>query len=327
MIRARCKAVAALDVAISPPFADRAKAVMARSISTASRTSIGPTSTLSDGAIAWMTPNWAIPEEFVGSRRTATRLTSGAISLSSSSHLPLRLYSVERKPVALLPGRARLSTIPAPTGSPTKDNRHGAGCLPERPNCRDAMGEDDIRRERNQFGRVSANVVGIDSSPANVDPQVAADGPAEFLQLLLERSEPCLIFRSVRGCGQEHADAPHPAALLRARRERPCCRRAAKQCDERAPPHGHPRQAQGRTLHAVAEERRCASQQKLRANVADGSRSEELDMSTSRPLLSPKRPLRGHCWTSHSCQPTSTYSISVRVARTECRHHLLQIRS
>src|SRR5262245_41222282 len=34
---------------------------------------------------------------------------------------------------------------------------------------------------------------------------------------------------------------------------------------------GIPRQAYGRTLHAVSEERRCASQQKLRANVADGS--------------------------------------------------------
>jgi hypothetical protein len=29
------------------------------------------------------------------------------------------------------------------------------------------MGEDDVRRERGQFGCVSANVVGIDSSPTN----------------------------------------------------------------------------------------------------------------------------------------------------------------
>ena len=38
--------------------------------------------------------------------------------------------------------------------------------------------EDDVRRERGQFGCVFADVVGIDSSPTNVDPQVAADGPA-----------------------------------------------------------------------------------------------------------------------------------------------------
>jgi hypothetical protein len=43
-------------------------------------------------------------------------------------------------------------------------------------------------------------------------------------------------FRVVRGQVRKHADAPHALALLRACRERPC-RRAAEQCDERAPPH------------------------------------------------------------------------------------------
>ena len=52
-----------------------------------------------------------------GSPRTATRLTLGAICLSSSSHFPLMLYSKSMKPVALPPGRARLSTNPPPTGS------------------------------------------------------------------------------------------------------------------------------------------------------------------------------------------------------------------
>src|SRR5262249_53828864 len=35
----------------------------------------------------------------------------------------------------------------------------------------------------------------------------------------------------------KHANASHPLALLRARRERPCDRRAAQQRDELAPPH------------------------------------------------------------------------------------------
>jgi len=35
-----------------------------------------------------------------------------------------------------------------------------------------------------------------------------------------------LNFRIVRGCRQQYADAPHPIALLRARRERPRCRAA-----------------------------------------------------------------------------------------------------
>ena len=41
------------------------------------------------------------------------------------------------------------------------------------------MGQDDVGRERDQFRRVSANVVGIGRGPASVDPHVAADGPAQ----------------------------------------------------------------------------------------------------------------------------------------------------
>ena len=59
---------------------------MARSISDASRASTGINSTPNDGATAWMAANWPIPEATAGSRRTAARVTPGAISLSSSSH-------------------------------------------------------------------------------------------------------------------------------------------------------------------------------------------------------------------------------------------------
>ena len=56
---------------------------------------------------------------------TAARVTRGASSLSSSSHFPLIPYSNRAKPVALPPGRARLSTKPAPTGSATCTNTIG----------------------------------------------------------------------------------------------------------------------------------------------------------------------------------------------------------
>ena len=59
------------------------------------------------------------------SRSTATRVTLGAICLSSSSHFPLILYSNAMKPVALPPGRAKLFTKPAPTGSATAANTIG----------------------------------------------------------------------------------------------------------------------------------------------------------------------------------------------------------
>ena len=214
----------------------------ARSISPASRTLTGLTSTPSDGATAWMAANWPIPAAMAGSRRTAARVTPGAISLSSSSHFPLMLYSNCIKPVALPPGRARLSTKPAPTGSATmrEHDRHGAGRLQQRPHGRAASGQDDVRRERDQFRRVFANVVGIARGPAGVDPHVAAVGPAQLLQPLQERRDAGLCFRIVRGRVHEHADAPHPLGLLRARGERPRGRRAAEQRDELAPPHVRP---------------------------------------------------------------------------------------
>ena len=35
-----------------------------------------------------------------------------------------------------------------------------------------------VRRERNQFRRVFANLIGIGRGPVGVDPHVATDGPA-----------------------------------------------------------------------------------------------------------------------------------------------------
>src|SRR5262249_60560012 len=92
--------------------------------------------------------------------------------------------------------------------------------------------DEDIRGEREQFRRVSMNVVG--RGVADVDPQIEAVDPAQLLQGLCEHHATLLSFRIVPGV--EHPDAPHPLALLRARRNRPR-RRAAKQADELPPPH------------------------------------------------------------------------------------------
>src|SRR5262245_55103412 len=100
-----------------PPLDERANAEIARSMSPGSRTLTGVNSTPNDGATDWMAPNCPVPAAIAGSRRTATRVTLGAISLRSSSHFAPMLYSNKTKPVALPPGRARLSTKPAPTGS------------------------------------------------------------------------------------------------------------------------------------------------------------------------------------------------------------------
>src|SRR5262245_36449008 len=73
--------------------------------------------------------------------------------------------------------------------------------------------------------------------PASIDPQIAAVHPAQFLQLLDERSALRPSFRIALRPAHQYADAPHPLRLLRARRERPCDSRAAEQCDELASFH------------------------------------------------------------------------------------------
>src|SRR5262245_53241467 len=54
--------------------------------------------------------------------------------------------------------------------------------------------------------------------------------------LLPERRRPCVRVGIALCLDHQHADVPHPLALLRARRERPR-RRAAEQRDELAPLH------------------------------------------------------------------------------------------
>src|SRR5437016_5113697 len=49
--------------------------------------------------------------------------------------------------------------------------RHGCG----------ARGQDDVRRERDQFRRVFAHVVGIARAPTIIDPNVAAVDPTRLL--------------------------------------------------------------------------------------------------------------------------------------------------
>src|SRR5262249_36945729 len=58
----------------------------------------------------------------------------------------------------------------------------------------------------------------------------------QTLQRLAERRNARLCLRIALGKAHQHADPPHPLALLRARRERPR-RRATQQGDERASFH------------------------------------------------------------------------------------------
>ena len=144
-----------------------------------------------------MAPNWPVPEDMAGSRSTAARVTPGAISLSSSSHFPLKLYSNCMKPVALPPGRAQTIDEAGTDGigDTHEHDWHGARCLQQRRHGRGAGRQDDVRRELHQFRRVSANAVGIAYGPAIIDPHITAVGPAQLPQHFQERRDaslPCL---------------------------------------------------------------------------------------------------------------------------------------
>jgi hypothetical protein len=99
------------------------------------------------------------------------------------------------------------------------------------------MGQDDVRCQRSQVRRVSANFGRVGATPASVGPHVAADDPAQLPESLKERPDEGLKLRIVRGRGEEYADAPHPLGLLRAGGEGPSSRRAAEEGDELAPSH------------------------------------------------------------------------------------------
>src|SRR5262249_41620288 len=118
-----------------------------------------------------------------GSRRTAARVTRGAISFSSSIHFAPVPYSIWVNPVALPPGRARLATKPAATGSGVCVKTTGtvrvtcnSGPTTEPPEAR------MIWRECDQLRSVFANVARIACGPADIDPHAATDSPTEFLQ-------------------------------------------------------------------------------------------------------------------------------------------------
>jgi len=164
------------------------------------------------------------PKRGAGRRMGGNPESHGLALLVKSHFQPFPAHAVfmshETGGIAAWSGKALDETGTDRIGDKWEHDRHGAGRLQQRSNRRSAMGQDDVRRERNQFRRVSANVLDICRGPADIDPHVAADGPAQESQHLKERADAGLMFRIVRSCGQKHADSPH-ALGLRARRERP----------------------------------------------------------------------------------------------------------
>ena len=86
----------------------------------------------------------------MGSRRTATRVTLGATSLSISSHFVPMPYSNEHEAgdVAAGPREARDKTCANRVGHRREHDRQGMGRLLQCSDCRTARCQNDIRHER-----------------------------------------------------------------------------------------------------------------------------------------------------------------------------------
>ena len=154
-------------------------------------------------------------------------------------------YSNKTKPVALPPGRAKLSTKPAPTGSTACANTIGTVWVTA---CSAATVWLAVARITS--GVSAANSVAnlrssaaFASCPADFNPHVLTFGPTQFLQSLPERRYASLSLRIIRSRTHEHTDPRNLPALLRPRGNWPYDRRAAEKCDELAPSHRRPLRA------------------------------------------------------------------------------------
>src|SRR6516165_997426 len=125
-----------------------------------------------------------------GLNMIAARLSPGATSESSSSHLPPIEASMVAKPVTFPLGRSSRGTRPLATGSPAP----------------------------------TKTIVSV--GPSNVHPHVAAIGPTQVRKRLRERRDARPIQRIVSVARHEHADASHAVALLRPGHHGPRCRAA-----------------------------------------------------------------------------------------------------
>ena len=210
---------------------------MARSISPASRILTGLTSTPSDGATAWIAPNWPVPVAMDGIPKDRHSRHAGRDLLEQfqpfSAHAVFELSKAGG--VAARPRQAVDDSRRRPDRRPRGTRSARCGSPAATPPRAIAVSQNDVRRERDQFRCVSANGVDVVAAPAGIDPHVAADRSSPIAAAPAGTPDAGLIFRIVRGAGHEHADAPHALGLLRARRERPRGRRAAEQRDELAP--------------------------------------------------------------------------------------------
>jgi hypothetical protein len=151
-----------------------------------------------------------------------------------SSRLAATSVCWSDRPVTLPRGRARLATRPVPTGSPAAAKTMGmtdVACLVATTTAVPDVTMTSTLRWTNSAA-ISAKPRVVLSRSSIAGRRVAASDPTKFAQPLQKSDDP-LALDCRRGRAQV-PDGRQLARLLRARRERPRCRRAAEQRDELA---------------------------------------------------------------------------------------------
>jgi hypothetical protein len=89
----------------------------------------------------------------------------------------------------------------------------------QRHHCCLIAGKNSIRPHPHELGSEASQALGISTRPALLDVDIATFDPPEILQAAAERRHAELAFGVIlRQPRNQHADAPHPLALLRSYR-------------------------------------------------------------------------------------------------------------
>src|SRR5215470_12068562 len=124
-----------------------------------------------------------------------------------------------------------------------------------------------------------------------LDPYIAADGPAQFLQTLPERRTAGLVLRIIRREGGRCANDTHPVRLLCAHREWPCHSESSNSFNEGASSHCRPQDSgpartmsqlqQGFESGGMGSSSHFARQQCSGSNVRFGSKADIAECETN----------------------------------------------
>src|SRR5262249_8209623 len=181
-MRSRGARVKASGLPTTPPLGSRAKPATALSIPAASRAGVRLNCTAKDGAAASIDSQYW-PECVSGLKMAIARVTPGAISLSSSSHLPpIRGLEIgESDKVRTGTCQARDEAAADRVCHLQEHDRHGGCFLVQRPRRRRALRHNDVGGEAGQFFRLRPHPVQIAAgAKAEVDDDIAAFRPSKF---------------------------------------------------------------------------------------------------------------------------------------------------